>query len=199
MYSKEKFSIAIFLPLVLMYQKRHISLPVGYKTARPKTGDWKRLWRHFRTSKLREKQISRSFAYCELINSLRNGTIVRCLQENKKMSEKSVFREAWSSEMTSQSLPVLCFWSRGFVPPPEVKLDAFGTSKYGEGKSLSKKLFAILIRILRRSNRANKKICHIHFKLPGLSRNGPQGIGRWKETLETKWLFARSFYFYSLF
>ena len=96
------------------------------------------------------------------------------------MSEKSVFREAWSSEMTSQSLPVLCFWSRGFVPPPEVKLDAFGTSKYGEGKSLSKKLFAILIRILRRSNRANKKICHIHFKLPGLSRNGPQGIGRWK-------------------
>ena len=31
MYSKEKFSIAIFLPRVLMYQKRQISLPVGYK------------------------------------------------------------------------------------------------------------------------------------------------------------------------
>ena len=31
MYSKEKFSIAIFLPHVLMYQKRQISLPVGYK------------------------------------------------------------------------------------------------------------------------------------------------------------------------
>ena len=28
---------------VLMYQKHQISLPVGYKTARPKTGDWKRL------------------------------------------------------------------------------------------------------------------------------------------------------------
>ena len=41
MYSKEKLIlIAIFLPLVLMYQKRQISLPVGYKTARPKTGDW---------------------------------------------------------------------------------------------------------------------------------------------------------------
>ena len=39
MYSKEKISIAIFLPRVLVYQKREISLPVGYKTARPKTGD----------------------------------------------------------------------------------------------------------------------------------------------------------------
>ena len=31
------------LPRVLMYQKRQISLPVGYKTATPKTGDWERL------------------------------------------------------------------------------------------------------------------------------------------------------------
>ena len=29
-------------------------------------------------SKPREKQISQSFCYCELINLLRNGTIVRC-------------------------------------------------------------------------------------------------------------------------
>ena len=39
-YSKKLFSIAIFLPCVLMYQKHQISLPVGYETARPKTGDW---------------------------------------------------------------------------------------------------------------------------------------------------------------
>ena len=31
------------------------------------------------------------------------------------MSEKSVFRETLSLEMTSQSFPV-CFWSHGFVP-----------------------------------------------------------------------------------
>ena len=37
------FSIAIFLPRVLMCQKRQISLPVGYKIATPKTGDWERL------------------------------------------------------------------------------------------------------------------------------------------------------------
>ena len=63
-----------------------------------------------------EKQISQSFCYCELINSLRNGTIVCCLYENKKVSEKSVFRKAWSPEMTSQSSPVSCFWSCCFVP-----------------------------------------------------------------------------------
>ena len=42
-YSKKVFSIAIFLSRVLMYQKHQISLPVGYKTARPKTGHWERL------------------------------------------------------------------------------------------------------------------------------------------------------------
>ena len=35
-------------------------------------------------SKPREKQISQSFSYCEVINLLRNGTIVRCLWENKE-------------------------------------------------------------------------------------------------------------------
>ena len=38
-----------------------------------------------------------------------------------------------------------------------MKFDALGTSKHEEGKSLSKKNFAILISTLRRFNRANKK------------------------------------------
>ena len=38
--SKTNISIAIFLAGVFMYQKCQISLPVVYKTARPKTGDW---------------------------------------------------------------------------------------------------------------------------------------------------------------
>ena len=47
-----------------------------------------------------------------------------------------------------------------------MKFDAFGTSKNGEGKSLSRKIFATLISTLGRFNRANKKkICHIHFNL----------------------------------
>ena len=41
-YSQNTISIAIYFPRVLMHQKRQISLPVGYKTAIPKTGDWER-------------------------------------------------------------------------------------------------------------------------------------------------------------
>ena len=41
--AKQFFSIAIFFSRVLMYQKNEISLPVGYKTATTKTGDWERL------------------------------------------------------------------------------------------------------------------------------------------------------------
>ena len=59
------------------------------------------------------------------------------------MTEKSVFREAWSPELTSQSFPVSCFLVSRFCTPPEVKFDAFGTSKHGEGKSLSKKKFLL--------------------------------------------------------
>ena len=45
-----------------------------------------------------------------------------------------------------------------FFPfPRELKFDAFGTSKLGEGKSLSKKKIAILISALGRFHRANKK------------------------------------------
>ena len=36
----KNYSRAIFLPNVLMYQKREISFPVEYNTARPKSGDW---------------------------------------------------------------------------------------------------------------------------------------------------------------
>ena len=70
----------------------------------------------FQDSKPGEKQISQLVSYCELINLPRNGTIVRCLWENKKMSEQSVFREAQSPEMMSQLFLVSCFWFCGFVP-----------------------------------------------------------------------------------
>ena len=103
-----------------MCQKRQISLPVGYKTATPNTGDWERLRRQFRTP-LAFEQASRitdlSVIFLLWGNQFaKKCTIVRCLWENKKTSEKSVFREAWSPELTSQSFPVPCFCSRSFVP-----------------------------------------------------------------------------------
>ena len=58
------------------------------------------------------------------------------------MAEKSVFREAslesWNDVIIVPSLLFLVSW---FSTPPEVEFDAFGTSKYEEGKLLSKKYF----------------------------------------------------------
>ena len=58
-----------------------------------------------------------------------------------------------------------------FCTPPEVKFDAFGTSKHGKGKSLWKKLFAVLISTLGRFDRANKKnLSHTLKKAQNASR-----------------------------
>ena len=96
-------------------------------------------------------------SYCELINSLRNGTIVRCLSEHKKMSEKSVVREAWIPEMTSQSFPVSCFWSRGFVPHRRWNLTLLVHQNTGKENCYRIFLFATLISTLGRFNREKKK------------------------------------------
>ena len=75
--SKKVFSIAIFLSRVLMYQKHQISLPVGYKTVRPKTGDWERLWRHFRTSSFAKNRFLQRFSHFRK----KQGKIVQFLSE----------------------------------------------------------------------------------------------------------------------
>ena len=95
-------------------------------------------------SKPREKQIF----YCELINLLRNGTVVRCLWENKRTSEKSVFREAWSPELTSQSFPVPSFWSRSFVPHRKWNLMLLVHQNTGKENRYGKNFFAVLISTL---------------------------------------------------
>ena len=57
----KKNTIAIFLPCVLMCQKRQISLLLGYKTVTPKTGDWEGLWRQFRTPSLAKNRFLSHF------------------------------------------------------------------------------------------------------------------------------------------
>ena len=94
----------------LMYQKRQMSLPVGYKNRRLGTTETS-----FQDSKPREKQISPTFSYFLINNALLYHFLADLLAHNKRMTEKSVFCEAWSPEMTSQSFPVSCFWSHGFV------------------------------------------------------------------------------------
>ena len=70
----------------------------------------------FQDLKFRGKEISPTFSYFLITNALLYHFLANLLAHNKKMSEKSVFREALSPEMTSKSFPVSCFWSRGFVP-----------------------------------------------------------------------------------
>ena len=64
------------------------------------------------------------------------------------MTEKSVFREAWSPELTSQSFPVPCFWSRGFVPHRKGNLMLLVHQNMGKENRYGKNFFAVLISTL---------------------------------------------------
>ena len=57
------------------------------------------------------------------------------------MTEKSAFLRGLESLKCVTIVPSLLFLVSRFCTPPEVKFDAFGTSKHGEGKSLSKNIF----------------------------------------------------------
>ena len=70
----------------------------------------------FQDLKFLGKQIFSKFLIFLINNALLYHFLANLLAHNKKMTEKSVFREALSPEMTSQSFPVSCFLSRGFVP-----------------------------------------------------------------------------------
>ena len=54
------------------------------------------------------------------------------------MTKKSVFWEALKSWNDLTIIPSVLFLVSRFCNPPEVKFNAFGTSKHGEGKSQSK-------------------------------------------------------------
>ena len=82
--------------------------------------------------KPREKQISPTFSYFHINNTLLYHFLANWLAHNKKMTEKSVFREAWSPEMTSQLFPVSCFWSCGFVPHQKFNLTLFVPQNTGK-------------------------------------------------------------------
>ena len=99
--------------------------------------------------KLRGKQISPTYSYFLINNALLCHFLANLLAQNKKMTEKSVFREASSPEMTSQSFSVSCFWSLGFVPVLK--------NRY--------RIFFLLYLSVHCGDFIEqiKKICHIHF------------------------------------
>ena len=145
-----------------MYQKHQISLPVGYKTASPKTGVWERLWRQFRTPSLAKNIFLRRFLIFLINNALLYHFLANWLAHNKKTTKKSVFCEAWSPELTSQLFPGSCFWCRGFVPHRKWNLTLLAHQNMGKENRYRKIFFATLISTLGRFNRANKKISVIY-------------------------------------
>ena len=70
------------------------------------------------------------------------------------------------TEITSQSFPVSCFWSHGFVPHRKWNFKFLVRQNTGQENRYGIICFAILISALERFYRANteKKICHIHLK-----------------------------------
>ena len=115
-------------------------------------------------SKPHEKQISPTFSYFLINNALLYHFLANWLAHNKKMTKKSVFREAWSPELTSQSFPVSCFWCRGFVPHRKWNLTLLAHQNTGKENRYRKKVFATLISTLGDLIKEIKKIFHIHFK-----------------------------------
>ena len=112
----------------------------------------------FQDFKLREKQISPTFSYLLINNSLLYHFLANWLAHYKKMTEKSVFRETWNPEMTSQSFPVSWF-GLAVLYPTGSEIWRFWLVHQNTGKEnrYRKFFFAIHISTLRRFNRANRK------------------------------------------
>ena len=110
-----------------------------------------------------QKQISPTFSYFLINNALLHHFLANWLAHNKKMTEKSVFREAWSPELTSQSFPVPCCWCRGFVHHRKWNLTLLAHQNTGKENRYRKKMLHLsahwgdLIEQI-------KKICDIHFE-----------------------------------
>ena len=95
-----------------------------------------------------------------IIIPYKQRTIVPFLSELVSSQRENDWEICFSRSLDSWNdvtvVSSLLFLVSQFCTPPEVKFDAFSTSKHGEGKSLSKIFFAIHISTLRRFFRANK-------------------------------------------
>ena len=89
------------------------------------------------------KQISPTFSHFLRNNELLYYILANWLAHNMKMTQKSVFREAWSPEMTSQSFPVSWLWSGGFVPHRKWNLTLLVHQNTGKENRCRKFFFAI--------------------------------------------------------
>ena len=146
MYSKEKFSIAIFLPRVFRWgTNREI------KSRRLGT-----IVTSFQDFKLRENRFSDIF-----LLSYKQRTIVPFFSELISSRYENDWEICFSRSLKSWNditiIPVSYFWSRGFVPHRKWNLTLLVHQNTGKENCYRKFFFAIHISTLRRFNRANKK------------------------------------------
>ena len=109
------------------------------------------------------KNTSQSFSYCELINLLRNGTIVRCLWENKKTSEKLFFARlgVLSWRHNRSQFPV---FGLAVLYPIGSEIWCFWYIKTRERKIAMEKTFLLYLSVHWGALIEQiKKVCHIHF------------------------------------
>ena len=114
----------------------------------------------FQDFKLRQKQSSPTFSYFLINNALLYHFLANWPAHDTKMTKTSVFREAWSPEMTSQSYPESCFWSRDFVPNWKWNLTPLVHQNTGKENRYRELFFATHISTLWRFTVAQKSFQH---------------------------------------
>ena len=107
-------------------------------------------------------------------NGLLYHFLANWLAHNKKMTEKSFFAKLGALKWRHNRSQSPGF-GLVFCTPPEVKFDAFGTSKHGEGKSLSK--FFLLYLSVHWGDLVEqiKNICHMSWGGGGGEGGGSGG------------------------
>ena len=102
--------------------------------------------------------ICSTFSYFLINNALLYHFLTNLLAHNKTMTEKSVFREAWSPQWNDVIIiPNLLFLVSRFCTPPEVKFHDLVHQNTGKENRCRIYFFAILISTLWRFYLANKR------------------------------------------
>ena len=104
-----------------------------------------------------EKQISPTFSYFLINNTLLYHFLANWLAHNKKMSEKSVFCKAWSPEWRHNRSQCPVFGLAVLIPHWKWNLTCLVHQNTGKENRYWKFFFAIHVSTLRRFNQTNKK------------------------------------------
>ena len=140
---------------------------MGYKTARPQTGDWEWLWHHSRTASFTENRFLRHFFLLWA-----NKFAKKCYTVQKCVVYKKI-RKCWRNMFSVKlEVPKWCHKHSQFpvfelavLYPTGSEISRFWYIKT-RGRKLTIKYFFLLYLSVHCGDfiKQIKKICHIHFK-----------------------------------